>query len=73
MEGGKCLWQHILIHKYKLERDGWFVPGRDYKASGIWRLILSVKVFLINGLGTKLMMGSVSNSGWTSSFESAIS
>lgn len=43
MEGGKCLWQRILIHKYKLERDGWFVPGRDYKASGIWRSIPSVK------------------------------
>lgn len=41
-EGGSCLWRHLVIHKYKLELGGWFLQGRDYKASGIWKSIPSM-------------------------------
>ena len=29
---------------YKIDMHGWRVPRQDYKASGIWKSILSVKV-----------------------------
>lgn len=62
-EGGSCLWRHLLTHKYKLEGNGWAVPGMDYKAYGIWKSILFVKGVFISGLVTKFMMSSRLNSG----------
>ena len=43
-DSGSGLWRTILLKKYKIDKDGWRVPGQDYKASGIWKSILSVKV-----------------------------
>ena len=59
-----------LIHKYKLERDGWFVPGSDYEASGIWRSILFMKGVFDHGFSTRFMMGSLLNFGMTNGVDS---
>lgn len=42
-ESADGMWRQILFNKYKLGNDGWFVLGEDYKASGMWTSILSVK------------------------------
>ena len=37
------MWRQFFIGKYKLGNDGWFVSGKDFKASGMWKSILSIK------------------------------
>ena len=42
-ESYQGLWRQILISKYKLDDDGWCVPGQMFKATGFWKSILSGK------------------------------
>ena len=41
------MWRKILLKKYNLGNDGWWVSGHGYKASGIWKSILSVKDYFV--------------------------
>ena len=36
-ETDQGLWRKILLKKYNLGNDGWWVPGHGYKASDIWK------------------------------------
>lgn len=37
------LWRQIIIDKYQVSREGWCVSKLAYKASGIWKSVLSFK------------------------------
>ena len=44
MEVGQGLWRQIILSKYKLGNDGWWVLSQCYNASGLRKSVLSVKV-----------------------------
>ena len=48
---GKWLWRlgnsiqglcrQIIVDKYKVQREGWYIPNLSYKASGFWKSLFS--------------------------------
>eukprot|EP00268_Persea_americana_P009387 TRINITY_DN13775_c0_g1_i3.p1 TRINITY_DN13775_c0_g1~~TRINITY_DN13775_c0_g1_i3.p1 ORF type:complete len:207 (-),score=26.83 TRINITY_DN13775_c0_g1_i3:75-695(-) len=59
-ELGHGLWKQILICKYKLTNDGWYVPNQFSKLSGFWKSILYVKEELFQWIRYKARNGVLS-------------
>lgn len=43
-DNSQGLWHRLILAKYRIANSGWMVPEVCYRASGMWKSILFVKV-----------------------------